>query len=303
MEENIQTPDPQDEDRELRHAFQYAANRDRYDQLAEFGRQLLRDQNIRRTTIRKWLPWVAAGGVALFCLGFWLGRNASGKKKQELEQAVQQQIHVAAEMEPFVFSVTSGEKLVVRMSSGDPSATQPKLEVFSPQGELMGDFYQNDTVHFLKVEQQPVPRQKTQNNKKDLSPKPSPPVVVKSDSTSHEKPKILVADPNNKGRFLASTLPVHRVKVAGEQKTIEPLPAVRVNAFDDPAMRCVFYEDRIRLSVPAKLIEGQFLEILELRGAGAEDGYYLRIGNQFFPLEKSGFSFVLNAVPKPKAFD
>ena len=169
----------------------------------------------------------------------------------------------------------------------------------------MGDFYQNDTLYFLKINPQSKPasppgasiRQDSSGNV-DNSQKLAPAVAATKISSSEK-----VAEQNNNKQFLNSTLPAHRIRVAGEQKTLEPLLAVQVNAFDEPAMRCVFYGERIRLSVPAEMVEGQPVEILELQGAGTEDGFYLRIGKQFFRLEKSGYPFELIAIPKPTAFE
>lgn len=294
MEENIQKSDSQDDDRELRRAFQYAANRDRYDQLAELGRQLMHDQNIRHAMVRRLLPWAAAAGTALFCLGFWLGRLAAGSWALDTVPPGQQQIPTAAKLDSFVFYAPSGDKFIVRPSVDNLPGTQAKLEFFDSQGHLKGYFFKNDTLPFLKILQQPNPTTSRQR---------TTPTVDSTLQDSTKKATIMVADLNNKDYFLNSMLPARRIRVAGAQKKIEPLSDIQVKAINKPDMRCVFYGDRIRLSVPSEMVEGQPVEVLELQGAGTEDGFYLRIGKQFFRLEKSGYSFDLIAIPKPKAFD
>lgn len=299
MEENIQIPDPQDDDRELRRAFQYAANRDRYDQLAELGRQLLHDQEIRRATVRRWLPWAVGGGAALFCLGFWLGRQLSGDTKSDTEQTGQEQIPAATQPDSFAYYVPSGEKFVVRMPADGSPGVQAKLEIFTPQGRSMGEYHQNDTLRPLIFKQESKPS----GNGKTGELQESDPPIAATPFKQKNAPSDIVAGPKDKDGYLDSTLSARRIRVAGTKKTIEPLPAVQVKAFDKPAMDCVFFGDRILFYAPAKMVEGQPIEIIELRGAGTADGFYLRIGSQYFPLKTDGNVFDLKPVPKPTALD
>lgn len=307
MEENIQMPDSQGEGSELRDAFQYMANHDRHDQLAKLGRQLLHDQNISRTTVRRWLPWAAMVGVAMFSMGFWIGWKAPGGRKSEIVLPEQQQIQAAIKPDSFVFYAPSGEKFLVHMSTGNQSETQPIIEFFDTQGRLMNNYYQNDTLPILEIKlplRPTIDPSTSRPLKRPSSANPSPPVAEKpSRAENYLSDTIRVADPKNKERSLNNLLSARRIRVVGLQKTIEPLPAVQVNVYNEPIMRCVFYGDRIRLNMPAKMVEGQPVEIIELQGAGSEDGFYLRIGNQFFLLKNDGHVFDLKPASKPNAFD
>lgn len=81
-------------------------------------------------------------------------------------------------------------------------------------------------------------------------------------------------------------LPARRVLAAAGQKTSEePLPAMPFKIYTDTAMQCVFLGSELRLFVPPDFAEGQPVEIVQLRGAGAADGYYLKVGTQIYPMK------------------